>query len=327
MRRLILPALTVLAIVACTQTSKYIRPTTDVKAPTSEAAVARGRYLVDTIGACGACHTAREDGSFANPEDESLHLAGGNWLQDGKVGVWVPNITPDEETGLGRWSDDEIARAIRDGVHRSGRFLVPLMPSNAYQHLSDEDTFAIVAYLRTVPPKKPVTERRAPQLPFPMGMVLESGAMQHPPATDVPPPDRNDPVAYGRYLAFAGHCTDCHSMGARGPRPESDRFLAGAETPMDLPGIGKVWAPNLTPDEETGLGRYTPEQIRQAIRSGMRLDGKLMAPPMSMLVPHYALMEESDLDALVTFLRSLPPVRFEVPARQLTPEAAQMFGG
>ncbi len=240
--------------------------------------------------------------------------------------MWVPNITNDPETGLGNWTDDEIIRAIRDGVSKDGRFLFPIMPFSTYQHMSDEDVMAIVAYIRSTPAVKQERPRVENDIPFMMGMALGMGAAMHEPVASVAEPDRNDAVKYGEYLTNVGHCSECHSMGSHGPRKKEDRWFGGADNPMDMPGVGKVWASNLTPHKETGLGNYDAAQIKNALRAGLRLDGRRMAPPMSMFMPHIAQWEETDLDAVVAYLQSLPPVEHKVPARELTPEFAGMMG-
>jgi mono/diheme cytochrome c family protein len=135
---------------------KYARPVSDAPIAAEPARLQRGSYLVNNVLFCGACHTSREHGNnLTEPERTDAYLGGGSIYTDKGIGtVWVPNITPDVETGIGSWKDDEILRALRDGVTKDGRFMVPLMPFGSYQHLSDEDARAVVAYLRTVPPHK-----------------------------------------------------------------------------------------------------------------------------------------------------------------------------
>ncbi|HEX2657228.1 MAG TPA: c-type cytochrome, partial [Polyangia bacterium] len=111
----------------------------------------------------------------------------------------------------------------------------------------------------------------------------------------------------------------------RGPHKESDPlFMAGSDVPFSDPRMGKVYARNLTPDAETGLGKYKPEDIKAALRNGRRLDGKRMAPPMSTMIPHYSGMTDEDLDALVAYLGSLRPAKRTVPEPQLGPEAEKL---
>ena len=194
------------------------------------------------------------------------------------------------------------------------------MPFLSYGHMSDADVRAIVAYLRTVPK---VRQERPPfdrEIPFMAKWAMRFGWVHHPPAKDVAMPDRRDKVQYGRYLMFMGHCGDCHALGSRGPKGEDDgEFMGGSDKPFSTRGVGKVWAPNLTPDPETGIAKYGDEQLKTALRTGMRLeDGKPMAYPMSSYVPHLAAWTGEDLDALVAYLRSLKPVRKQVPPRQLS---------
>ncbi|MGA9520162.1 MAG: cytochrome c [Myxococcaceae bacterium] len=307
-------------------TAKYVRPTTEAKVALTEERIKRGQYLVNAVGACGACHDGRDNGELDMPANPDLHLAGGNMMRDMGLAIWIPNITNDPETGLGSWTDDEIIRSIRDGVGKDGKFLFPIMPFAAYQNMSDEDVRSVVAYIRSLPPVKQTRPRQENEIPFMAKAAIGMGAAMHDPVTSVPEPDRNDPVKHGEYLAYVAHCTECHSLGSMGTRGKTDRWLAGSDSPMDLPGVGKVWASNLTPDKETGVGKYSAEQIKTALRSGMRLDGKRMAPPMSLFMPHIAQWEEADLDAVVAYLQSLPPVVNKVPARELTPQFAGMIG-
>jgi cytochrome c553 len=338
-------ALLTLTAVGCG--GKYVRPVGGEKIEATPDRLLRGAYLVNQVCACGACHTSREHGHIGSePERTDAFLGGGNIhvAKGMSDSIWIPNITPDVETGVGGWSDDELMRVIRDGVARDGHFLLPFMPFDAYQHMSDEDARSIVAFLRSVPPYKQARPRTDNQLAFmPRMLFTKIGVQMHPPAHDVvgppPPPvpsgkadvDEKNLKAYqverGRYVTTIAACAECHSMTKKGPRKANDpQYLAGSEGPFEDPTWGKVWARNLTPDKETGLGKYWPDQIKQAIRSGVRLDGKRMAPPMSIMIPHYSGMAEEDLDAVVAYLKSVPAVRYQVPERELTPAMKTQLG-
>jgi mono/diheme cytochrome c family protein len=324
-RRPVLVALVALAATACT--GKYVRRTSEERVEPTPAALTRGEYLVQRVAACGACHTTRESGRIADPELPARLLAGGNVLEtiSPRMRVWVPNITSDPETGVGRWSDDQLARAIRDGVDVNGDLLSPLMPFDAFRHMSDDDVRAVVAYVRSLPK---VRQERKPvenQVPFLVHVGLDwLGMGRHRPAREVEAPSRTDRIAYGRYVLDVAGCADCHSLGKRGPRGQDDRWLAGSDVPF--PEGGRVWAPNITPDPETGIGRSTPDRVKKALREGMRLDGKKMAPPMSTLTPHYAGITDADLDALVAYLFSVSPVKHHVEARRLDTETRARLG-
>ncbi len=320
-------AIGILLAAASGCTGKYVRKTTEEKVEPTRERLARGAYLVNDVAACGSCHTMRDSGKIADPERRDALLAGGNVLEtlEPRMRVWVPNITSDPETGIGRWSDDQVMRAVRDGVDDQGNFLVPLMPFGSFRYMSDDDVRAVIAYLRSVPPyhqtRKPIED----EVPFIVRFALNRfGAAMHRPAENVTEPAPGDPVRHGEYLARVAGCADCHSLGKRGVRDASDRFLAGSDVPF--PEGGKVWAANITPDPETGIGRFSREQVKRALREGVRLDGRRMAPPMSTLVPHYAGMTDADLDALVEYLFAQKPVKHAVPTRQLDDAARARIG-
>jgi cytochrome c553 len=319
------------ALIATGCGGKYVRPVSDEKVAATPERLIRGGYLVNQVCACGACHTTRAHGDIlAEPEQQDAFLGGGNsFAAPGISGaIWVPNITPDVETGVGAWSDDELMRAIRDGVARDGHFLLPVMPFGAYQNMSDEDVRSIVAYLRTVRPfKQPKSRTEPPMSLLPRLLFTKVGVQMHLPVHDVPAPDRSNKLQLGEYVATLAGCSQCHSLTKKGPRKRDDpQYLAGSEGPMEDASFGKVWARNLTPDSETGLGKYHPELIKQALRAGKRLDGKRIAPPMTIMLPHYAGLAEEDLDAVVAFLKALPPARHQVPDRELVPSAKAIYG-
>jgi len=310
------------AALACT--SQYIRPTSYDVVPSTPARMERGAYLVNQAMACGVCHTPRDGSSPLARERADRLLAGRavRWPRSGDA-LWVPNLTPDVETGLGAWSDDEIMRAVRDGVARDGRLMEPLMPFPSYRFVSDEDARAIVVYLRSLPPVRHARSFAANELGLATSLLVAGGAMNHAPAHDVAAPERADPVAYGAYVMRLGRCWECHSATRRGPRDVGAAgFMAGDERAETVAGIGRVYARNLTPDRRTGLGRYTAKEIAGALRAGLRLDGRRMAPPMSLVARHLAGLTDEDLDALVAFLRALPPHEHEIPERALEPSAA-----
>ena len=317
-----------LCVVGCH--GRYVRPVSDDPIPAEAARLQRGSYLVNNVLFCGACHTSREHGNtLTEPERTDAYLGGGNVYDDKGIGVvWVPNITPDVETGIGGWKDDEILRVLRDGVARDGHFLVPLMPFDAYRHLSDEDARAVVAYLRTVPAYKQAKPRPDNKLGFMNNLLFGFiGVQMHKPAAGVTAPDRANQKEYGHYLMRIAACGDCHSLTEKGPRPEPDPLaFAGSDVPFEDPGMGKVYASNISGDPETGLGRYSADQIKQALRNGTRLDGRKLAPPMSILIPHISGMSEDDIDALVAYMKYLPAAKRKQPERELGPALRAQLG-
>jgi len=320
-------ALLIAATLTAGCTGKYVRPTTAEKFATNDQIAARGGYLVNQVAACGACHTPRINGSWLEGERADAFLAGGQVIDDPAFGVRVvmPNLTPDVETGIGSWSDDQILRGIRDGVRADGQLLMPPMPFGTWARLSDDDGRAIVAYLRTVPPVKNAVDRSQNHFAFGLRFAKSMGFIHHKPVSNVQAPARTDVVKYGEYLARGvAPCHDCHSLTSKGP--SDDNLFAGTDDPMEERGVGKVWARNITPDKETGLGNYSAAQIKQSLRTGKRLDGKTMAPPMSAIIPHTSGMTDEDLDALIAYLRSIPAKKHKIPERELTAEAKRAVG-
>lgn len=148
------------------------------------ALLARGKHLVEVTGACGNCHTPMGP----QGQDMSRALSGGNVFDEPPFRAVASNITPDPETGIGRWTDAQIARAIREGIRPDGRIIGPPMPIGLYRGLSDRDLAAMVAYLRTVPPVRNAVEASVYRIPLPPAYG--------PPVTSVPEPADN-PVARG----------------------------------------------------------------------------------------------------------------------------------
>jgi mono/diheme cytochrome c family protein len=253
------------------------------------ALLARGRHLVEVTGACWNCH------SPMGPQGPvpGQHLAGGTVFDEPPFRAVASNITQDRETGIGAWSDAEIARAIREGLRPNGRLIGPPMPSALYRGLSDRDVAAMVAYLRTIPPVRNVVEASVYRIPLPPAYG--------PPVASVPEPAAN-PVARGAYLAGpVAHCVECHTPMVNG---HSDFSRTGAGG-MQFPGPwGVSVALNITPHAH-GLGGWTDAEIIRAVTEGISRDGRRLKPPMAFAA--YAGMTDQEKTDLVAYLRSLPP--------------------
>jgi mono/diheme cytochrome c family protein len=260
-----------------------------------DAVLERGRYLANSIVACGNCHTPQ------GPEGPlpGMEFAGGMVIDmAGMFTANVPNITPDAETGIGSWTDEQIAKAIREGLRPDGSLIGPPMPFGMYRDISDSDVMALVAYLRSVAPVKNKVAKSSYQIPLPPAYG--------PPVTSVPDVPRADKVAYGAYLAGPlGHCVECHTPMGAGDMPDfANKFAAGG---MEIPGPwGISITANITPDPKTGIGGWSDADIKKAITAGVRPDGAPLAPPMPFGFYHN--MTEEDLDAIVAYLRSLKPI-------------------
>ena len=262
--------------------------------------LARGTYLTSAVVDCVHCHTKRDINDYTKahgPQFAGGEIFDAAWKIPGTI--VTPNLTPDMETGLGAWTDEEVKRAIREGINRNGERLFPLMPSHYFQAMSDEDLDGIVAFLRSLPPTpKPSTVVTTLQMP-------RESLPKLPPITAAVPPSPTDPVGRGAYLVRLANCRTCHSP-TKGGQEIQERFLAGGvyfTTPF-----GSFPTPNLTPDPETGLGAWTDDEIKTLLTTGVRKNGqRVVANFMPWWI--YRNMAPADLDAIVAYLRSLPPVK------------------
>lgn len=254
----------------------------------------RGAYLVNAVGACGNCHTPK------GPQGDLPGRAlSGNWVVEDNAAFRAvsANITPDLKTGVGSWTDAQLVRAIREGIRPDGSLIGPPMPFGQYRRMADDDVFAIVAYLRTVPPVESVAEKSSYHIPLPPAYG--------PPIDFMAAPSRADPVAYGAYVAGPlGHCVECHTPMLPGGRRDVSRIGAGGQE-FHGPWGGSV-AANLTSSRESGLGAWSDAEIERAIRNGVSRTGRALFPPMGFA--YYRNMSEPDMTALIAYLRSLPPV-------------------
>ena len=260
----------------------------------AETPLERGKYLVETIMACGNCHTPQgPDGPLFDRA-----LSGGPPIEEGKLFTAFPsNITPDPDTGIGRWSDAQIKTAIREGRRPDGRLLGPPMPFGQYRDIADSDLDAVVAYLRTVPPVKNSAPKSTYNIPLPpaWGPRLDKPVVA-PPATDK--------RAYGAYLGGPlGHCVECHT-----PQGPDGRFqyatLLGAGGMHFTGPWGLSVSKNITSDPEQGLGKWSDAEIERAIRTGVDKSGHPLMPPMGFV--YYKNISADDMSALLVWLRSLP---------------------
>ena len=252
----------------------------------------RGGYLVNTLMTCNNCHTP------IGPQgpDFSKALSGGLTFDEPPFKVTAANITPDPETGIGKWTDAQIKTLMRKGVRPDGTNVAPIMPTGFYEVLTEKDLDAIVAYLRTVKPVKNETPAPVYKMAFQRDIM---------PGGEKPmnESDLADPVKRGFYLATAAHCMECHTPMERG-KHDFTKLGAGG---MEFPGPwGKSVSRNITSSKEKGLGAWTDAEIKAAITQGVHRDGSKLKPPMG--YPFYARMTPQDLDPVIAWLRTVPPV-------------------
>jgi len=278
------------------------RPLTDRTFERTPERLERGRYLVTSVSACFFCHAETDwqaPGFTARPGTEG---SGKTWADEGIPWLTVPNITPDPETGAGRWTDDQLARAIREGIGHDGRALFPLMPYHQYRYMSDEDLASVIAYLRSLPPVRKALPPS--QIPFPVNRFIN--AVPEPVTAPVPEPNRSNPVEYGAYLVRLGVCRDCHSTAdANGQAVPGMEFAGGTA----LPGpYGTVASTNITQDP-SGIPYYTEELFLEMMRTG-RVKARKIHERMPYVM--YGTQTDDDLKAMFAYVRTIAPVQHRV---------------
>jgi hypothetical protein len=260
---------------------------------------ARGKYLAENVSVCMDCHSPHDWTKHDAPIVPGMEGAGEDMsLLKGLPGTVVaPNLTPDPETGTGTWSDDALARAIREGVGHDGHTLFPMMPYQGYRHMPDEDLASVIVFLRSLPPVRnplPKTE-----IIFPVKYLMRSAPQ---PITEpVRAPDISDPVKRGAFLVDMARCGDCHTPVDRGqPLPGMD--LSGGQV-FEGP-WGRVASANLTPDA-SGIPYYDEVLFLQAIRTGY-----VKARPVNQIMPWhvYRGMTDDDLKAIFAYLKTVRAV-------------------
>ena len=253
----------------------------------------RGNELQNGVVACANCHSPRD--AQGKPIAE-LGMSGGMKFDNGPFVAYARNITPDKETGIGRWTDQQLGKAIREGIRPDGTVIGPPMPIGLYRGISDADLKAIIAYVRAQKPVKNQVAKSDYKMPLPPNYG--------PPVGKVSAPPKSDLVAYGAYLAGPlGHCIECHTPMVKGHFDFANSTGAGGilfKGPW-----GASVSRNLTPDA-SGLKNWSDVEIARAIRTGVSRDGTALKPPMAF--GWYRNISDGDIRAIIAYLRSLKPV-------------------
>jgi mono/diheme cytochrome c family protein len=253
--------------------------------------VERGRYLA-VLSDCASCHTI---------PGSNQPFAGGRAIETPFGNIVAPNITPDPDTGIGSWSDDEFDAAIRKGLRRNGSRLYPAMPYTAYTKMPRDDVQAIRAYLNTVTPVH--NDVVANTLPFPFNirasmrvwnaLYFIQGDYK---------PDIRKPAEWNRgaYLVDGpGHCGACHTPKTVLGGDRTDQYLRG--------GFLQGWsAPDITGDSRVGVGGWSVEDLVAYLKTGHNRVSAATGPMAEVVTLSTEQMTNSDLNAIATYLKSLP---------------------
>ncbi len=250
--------------------------------------VERGDYLVNSIMGCGNCHTPLGAQGF----EQDKALTGRVVEQSPAFTAIAANLTPAGH--VKDWTDEQLAKAIREGIRPDGSIIGPPMPFEVYKGISDDDLASIIAYLRAVPAVENDPGKSTYNIPLPPAWG--------PPVATVAAVPAGVTVEYGAYLAGPlGHCTVCHTPQMQNGQFDFENQLGAGGMQFPQPDGSVVTAPNITP---TGLSGYTDAELATMITHGKRPDGSPMSPPMPYFF--FANLQPDDVSAIILYLRSLP---------------------
>jgi len=278
--------------------------------PITPERAAEGRRLA--LMMCAPCHRNPATGTLSGHPVSDVPPAFGRFA--------AANITRDPDFGIGRWTDGQLIYLFRTGIRPDGR-QAAVMPN--FPGLSDEDLASLIAFLRSNDPlTRPTKERSVPPDPSPFGLAVVRLALKpHAlPAGRIDAPPSTDRVAFGRYLALRRlDCYGCHSASFTGndsEHPErSTGFFGGGNELRGADGR-LIYSANLTPDPETGIGRWTEADFVRALKRGLRPDNTPLRSPMS-LMPE---LTDEEASAIYAYLRTVPSLR---NPRSTAPDAAR----
>ncbi|WP_043530172.1 c-type cytochrome [Litchfieldella xinjiangensis] len=275
--------------------------------PSRDALIEKGEYLA-RAGDCVACHTA----------DENKMFAGGLAMQTPIGTIYSTNITPDPETGIGRYTLEDFTRAMREGVTPAGHALYPAMPYPSYARITDEDMQALYVYfLHGVEPIQ--QQNRDSVIPWPLSMrwpLRIWSWMFTPDETGFDPdPERSDEWNRGAYLVEGlGHCGACHTP--RGLAYQEQGFKAGDNGFLGGEMVEGWYSFNITSDSEHGIGGWRDDEIVAYLRDGAVPGKAHAAGPMGEVIGHsLRYLDDADLYAIATYLKSVPPISDPEPSR------------
>jgi hypothetical protein len=272
--------------------------------------IERGRYLANSVMVCIDCHSTRDWTKFSGPIKEGTFGVGGERFDQsvGMPGVYYSkNITP---FGISDYTDGELFRVITTGVNKEGKAMFPLMPYPYYGRMDNEDIYSVIAYIRSLPSLESIDEESVSD--FPMNFIINTIPKKQVHETL---PSKNDVAAYGAYMVNASGCIECHTPVKQGQIIPEQAYSGGRE--FRFPDGTTVRSSNITPDMETGLGKWTEEQFIQRFK--IYADTSITLPDtkpgdFNTIMPWtmYAQMDTTDLSAIYNYLRSVKPVVNEI---------------
>ena len=284
-----------LIYVQFTYKREFEAPVTGIRSSLDSAVLARGSYLVNGQTHCYACHTPDSLKELGLREP----LTGGHAFETPFGNIYTPNITPDSATGIGAWTDEQLAQALRYNVNHNRRAMVGVMPFNS---MSDDDLTAVISYLRTM---KPVHHNVPDHDVNMLGKILMRFVIQ-PIQSEVSTLKPDTTADYGQYLAYTvANCNGCHTRRSETGGFEGDPFAGGNSWKEK---DGTYFSPNLTPNDTAGrIAKWDYAVFSRRFRAGRLLKDSPMP------WDNYQHISENDLKAIFKFLKELPPSNHVVP--------------
>ncbi len=282
----------------------------DLKVELTPERIERGRYLANTVCVCMDCHSTRDWSLFSGPLVENTLGKGGEKFDEslGFPGTYYSrNITP---AALKDWTDGEIYRAIVSGVSKDGHAMFPVMPYPYYSKLDKDDIISIIAYIRTLKPiDNEIVDAKSN---FPMNFIINTIPAK---PNHQPKPAKTDVVNYGKYIASAAACVECHSPVEKGQIIAGKEYSGGREFLM--PNGNILRTPNITNDLNTGMGAWTEDQFVQLFKTrsdSTAMHQKVGPNDFNSIMPWtmYGKMETEDLKAIFAYLKTIKGVKNEV---------------
>lgn len=304
------------SFVLLTWDKDFDAPLPEIKASTDSAMIARGKYLVYGPAHCATCHTPMDKYKEVEAGAE-LPLSGGWELVIPPGTMRAPNITPDMETGIGKMTDAQLARAFRYSVKHNNKVLFPFMP---YHEMTDEDLTAIISFLRSQPPVK--NELKPTELTFLGKMLMALGAMkpEQPKTTPAKAIAVDTTVEYGSYLAnTVANCVGCHTeRDLKTGKFTGPKLAGGFKMPPDPFTQGYSFiSPNLTPHKGTGrIAQWDQAAFVNRFRSGRIVEQSPM--PWGA----FSRMNDVELIAIYKYLNSIDPVENTIAKTTFAPGEA-----
>ena len=280
---------------------------------TDDDPLVRGRYLADAAD-CLACHTAEGGEAFA----------GGRAFVTEFGTIYSPNISPDPDTGIGSWTDEDFVAAVHEGVAPDGERYYPAFPYAAYTYLTTDDVLAIKAYLFSQPAVSNVAPENTLRFPYDQRWLMGFWAMLYNPNTRFEPvADRSASWNRGAYMVEAlGHCGDCHTPRTPLQSLDNRRKFGG--------GLAEGWrAYNLSSHETAGIGGWSAEDLEAYLKTGRAENrGSAFGPMAEAVHLSFKKMTDSDIGAIVEYIRSVPAVDSpDLPTPRTEPAALDPLQG